>query len=273
MHVTGRSLAIQVYPPTRIGTAILLAAEGHMLRVVHDETPDRQDPRWEYRVVWRYGPLLLIILGMALFAIGLSGLCATAVSTAALPVGLILVISSAVLPRIEGKFTAGPHGITAPLLAVHELDKYTVTGPALAPIPQDVTVSGSVALPRMSVSGDGSTADAGVPATPGDDSRAPVVMGDVWAALKLKLEVPHGFRAVASRSGQAYLQAPDGRTIALPKPGLVDWRPVSSELLNLLASWDVHPVASGSYLALEDGTALIDVPWQLNPPELSVEGN
>lgn len=45
-----------------------------------------------------------------------------------LPIGLVCLLAGVVLPRIEGVFTAGPQGISAPLLAVHKLDTYTVTG-------------------------------------------------------------------------------------------------------------------------------------------------
>src|SRR6266851_6329685 len=93
--------------------------------------PGHGDPRWEYRILWRYGPLGLVVAGAALLSIGASGLCATAVSVTLLPIVLFCLLAGVVLPRIEGVFTAGPQGISAPLLAVHKLDTYTVTGPAL----------------------------------------------------------------------------------------------------------------------------------------------
>lgn len=71
---------------------------------------DRHDPRWEYKVIWRYGPLIAIVIGMAVIAIGLSGLCGTAESTTALPIGLVLMLSGIALPRIQGRFSAGPTG-------------------------------------------------------------------------------------------------------------------------------------------------------------------
>jgi hypothetical protein len=246
---------------------------------MRDGTPDRQSPRWQYRIVWRYGPLLLIILGVGLFAIGLSGLCVTAVSTAALPVGLILVISGAVLPRIEGKFSAGPHGITAPLLAVHELEKYTVTGPALAPVPDLVTGSGVVALPKPTIDGNGGASgsdDGGASNAQGGGNGgrlpAPITLGDVWDAIKAKLDAPGGFRAVASGMGRTYLLAPDGRTLSLAKPGDHDWRPVSNDLLGLLAEWGVKPVASGRYRIPAPQHPGPGVMWQLNPDELHIDG-
>ena len=66
------------------------------------------EARWEYRILWRYGPLGLVVAGAALLAIGASGLCATAVSVTLLPIGLVCLVAGVVLPRIEGNFTAGP---------------------------------------------------------------------------------------------------------------------------------------------------------------------
>jgi hypothetical protein len=180
--------------------------------------PGRGDPRWEYRILWRYGPLGLVVAGAALLAIGASGLCATAVSVTLLPIGLVCLLAGVVLPRIEGVFTAGPQGISAPLLAVHKLDTYTVTGPAVAAAQAAALASGQ-----------------------------PVLLGDVWDALEERLDVADGFRDLGAATGRRYLEAPDGRTFELTNRGFLDWRPVSGDLLELLASWGVRPVASGRY--------------------------
>lgn len=74
---------------------------------------------------------------------------------------------------------------------------------------------------------------------------APVVLGDVWDALQEKLNAQGGFRPLASGFGKSYLQAPDGRTLALPNSRHLYWLPVAGDLLDLLDSWEVDPLASG----------------------------
>lgn len=179
------------------------------------------DARWEYRIVWRYGPLGLVVAGAALLATGASGLCATAVSVTLLPIGLVCLLAGVVLPRIEGVFTAGPQGISAPLLAVHKLDTYIVTGSAVTAAPA-----------------------AGL--APGQPSR-PVLLGDVWDALEERLDVADGFRSLGAASGRRYLEAPDGRKFELTNRGFLDWGPASADLLELLSSWGIEPIASGRY--------------------------
>jgi hypothetical protein len=107
------------------------------------------------------------------------------------------------------------------LLAVHKLDTYTVTGSA-------VTVAQAAAL------------------APGQPS-GPVLLGDVWDALEERLDVAGGFRDLGAATGRRYLEAPDGRTFELTNRGFLDWRPASGDLLELLASWGVKPIASGRY--------------------------
>jgi hypothetical protein len=190
---------------------------------------DQGDPRWEYRLLWRYGPISLVAVGAALLAIGLSGLCATAVSVTVLPIGLVCLLAGVVLPRIEGAFTAGPQGITATLLAAHKIDAcYTVTGPAVEAVELLAPVQDQVLL------------------APGQPD-GPVLLGDVWDALDKKVNVPGGFRSLGAACGTAYLVAPDGREFALTNRGFLDWRPASSDLLELLVQWGVRPVASGRY--------------------------
>src|SRR5229473_3168962 len=67
------------------------------------------------------------------------------------------------------------------------------------------------------------------------------------AALEERLHVAGGFRDLGAAMGRRYLEAPDGRTFELTNRGFLDWRPASGDLLELLASWGVRPVASGRY--------------------------
>jgi len=105
------------------------------------------------------------------------------------------------------------------LLAVHKLDTYTVTGSA-------VTAAEAAALAAGQLSG-------------------PVLLGDVWDALEERLGVAGGFRDLGAAAGRRYLEAPDGRTFELTNRGFLDCRPASGDLLELLASWSVKPMASG----------------------------
>lgn len=196
-------------------------AGSYLVWMQQESAPGRGDPRWEYRILWRYGPLGLVLIGVSLLAIGASGLCATTVSVTLLPIGLVCLLAGVVLPRIEGVFTAGPQGISAPLLAVHKLDTYTVTGTA-------VTADQAAAL--------ASGRPAGI-----------VLLGDVWDALEERLGVADGFRDLGAATGTRYVEAPDGRTLQLTNRGFLDWRPASGDLLELLASWGVKPIASGKY--------------------------
>jgi len=222
-----------------------------MLQAMEDGVADRPSPRWEYRLVWRYGPLLLITLGMALLAIGLSGLCATAVSTAALPVGLILVISGAVLPRVEGKFTAGPHGVSGSMRGVGELD-YWIIGPAVQSGTAGVTGVGAIQIPTPAISGEGHVRSPDGGDGGGSSGQLPeaVALGDVREAVQAWTGVPGGFRLLGTGSGGTWFEAPDGSSFSLPSNNYYDYRPASAGLLDLLASWQIEPVASGKYRPL-----------------------
>lgn len=84
-----------------------------------------------------------------------------------LPIGFVSSAGVA-LPRIEGKFTAGPSGMSADTIAVHQLDRprYIVSGPALA-----------IEQPEADLTGELEAADlrpqlAGL-----------IRLGDVWEAL------------------------------------------------------------------------------------------
>jgi hypothetical protein len=183
--------------------------------------------RWQYVVLWRYGALLLAAVGLLAMGFGAAGVCGTAISASLLPLGFISLIAGVVLPRIEGKFTAGPSGLTAEMLAVHQLDAYgyAVYGPAFA----DRQTSPAMATGPES----------GVEPTPREEQ---IALGDVWDALMASGVEP---RAVAG--GHAYFYLPDGRQLVVPNHTFADWGIASDELLAVLASWGVRPTASGKY--------------------------
>lgn len=177
------------------------------------ESEARRAARWQYVIVWRYGPLGLIVLGLGMLGYGASGHPSAPVSLSLIPLGFASVVAGVVLPRIERRFAAGARGVAAELLAVHELDPptYTASGLALAP--------------------------------PGAQGQAAQIkLGDVWDALESA-----GFRPGQAAMGKRFLEGPEGRTILLHQRGFFDWAVVSDELLAQLASWGVHPVPSGRY--------------------------
>src|SRR6266571_5650932 len=93
-----------------------------LLRMQNPAVPGVGEPRWEYKILWRYGALLLTAVGLLAMGFGAAGVCGTAISVTLLPLGFICLVAGVVLPRIEGKFTAGPSGLSAEILAVHQLD-------------------------------------------------------------------------------------------------------------------------------------------------------
>jgi hypothetical protein len=187
--------------------------------------PDHHGPRWQYLIMWRYGAMLLAGVGLALLGFGASGLCPTAISVTMLPLGFLLLVAGVILPRLRGPFSAGPTAVTGEVVPVYELDKFSfsATGRAIAPL--DVAVE---------------EARVGVVAP------APelVKLGDVWDAIE-----ESGFRPVRedSAAGTRFMEGPDGQAITLLARGFVDWGIASDELLAVLASWGVRPVASGRY--------------------------
>jgi hypothetical protein len=206
------------------------------------------------------------------------GFGSATIRSEAFPAGVIMFLIGAVLPRIKGNVEASPTKFSATLLGVDELD-YSVSGPAVLPVPAEV--AGAVHLPKLArsdvgrmhglgeSSGDGGNGDGG-----SGQSPVPVVLGDVWEALRAKINAPGGFRPLASGFGKSYLQAPDGRTFALPKSGYLDWRPVSGDLLDLLAAWQVEPTPSGQYKTpAVRGAQYAEGPIvaELSPPELQVD--
>jgi hypothetical protein len=198
---------------------------------------DAGEPRWQYAVLWRYGALLLAAVGLLAMGFGAADVSGASISVTLMTLGFICLISGVVLPRIEGKFTAGPSGLSAQMLAVHKLDmyRYIASGP----------VTGVIRHLADSDAAAGSDMETEPTKYPGD---AYVTVGDVWDALDAA-----GFRVAEAAAGTAFLQGPGGRRISLPNRGFVDWRPASAELLALLKSWGVKsPTASGGYHAPAD---------------------
>jgi hypothetical protein len=209
------------------------------------------DPRWQYMILWRYGALVLVIAGLLAMGFGAAGVCGTAISLSLLPIGFVGLVAGVVLPRIEGKFTAGPSGLTAEMLAVHELDQpwYVLSGPALA---TETTNTGDV--------NSSSAPGTGTP----DTER--ITIGDVWDALDAR-----GLRADAAAAGHAYFQLRGDRHLEMPNRGFMDWGTASDELLAVLRTWGVQPRASGKYpirsdvrpdFAKQPAGSLQDVPAQ-----------
>ena len=153
---------------------------------------------------------------------GAAGICGTAISLTLLPLGFISLVAGVVLPRIEGKFTAGPSGLSADVMAVHMLDRqrYVATGPAVA---TGQLVNGEPAANR---------------------GQAPdrITLGDVWDAIDAA-----GLRPETAAMGAAYFSLPDGRQLKMPNRSFLDHGIASPELLAVLESWGVRPTASGRY--------------------------
>ena len=178
-------------------------------------------------ILWRYGALLLVIAGLLAMGFGAAGVCGTAISLSLLPLGFVGLVAGVVLPRIEGKFTAGPSGLTAEVLAVHELDqpRFMLSGPVLATETEhtaDVDSAG--------------TGGATVP----DTER--ITIGDVWDALAAR-----GLRTDQGAAGHAYFHLRGDRHLDIPNRGIMDWGTASDELLAVLGMWGVQPSASGKY--------------------------
>ena len=193
---------------------------------------DDGEARWEYKILWRYGALFLIVLGVIAMGFGAAGVSGTAISVTLLPIGLVLVVAGVVLPRIEGKFTAGPSGLSADMLAVHLLDqpRFVASGPALA-----------AERPAGEL----------LPGAAAENPGSQITFGDVWDALDTG---GHALDLQGVGMGHAYFSSPDGRLLQIPNRGFFDHGIASSELLALLASWGVRPSASGKYPPPPDAT-------------------
>ena len=156
---------------------------------------------------------------------GAAGVCGTAISVTLLPIGFVCLVAGVVLPRIEGKFTAGPSGLTAEILAVHELDqpRYVISGPALA---TETTDTG-----------------AGIGGAAEPDAQR-ITIGDVWDALDER-----GLRPDAVGLGHAYFRLRGNRHLDMPNREFMDWGTASDELLAVLRTWmsNRSPAASTRY--------------------------
>jgi hypothetical protein len=141
-----------------------------------------------------------------------------------LPIGFVSLVAGVVLPRIEGKFSAGPSGLTAEILPVHRLDKprFVISGPALT----------TEATEQTGSTDDGST---------GQDAQRTAI-GDVWDALEAR-----GLFPDYAGLGHAYFRLHDERHLDLPNRGFMDWGTASDDLLAVLRTWGVKPIPSGKY--------------------------
>ncbi len=48
--------------------------------------PDQDYPRWEYKILWRYGALLLVATGLLTMGFGAAGIAGTAISVTLIPI-------------------------------------------------------------------------------------------------------------------------------------------------------------------------------------------
>jgi hypothetical protein len=202
---------------------------------------DRQsrDARWEYKVTWRYGALLLIVVGLLAMGFGASGLCSTPTSATLIPLGFVCLVAGVVLPRIEGNLTVGPSQVSADIVGITTLEQLSVSTSAPAVVLREVqTQEGVLAIETAQLPG-------------------AVTLGDVWDALDAA-GIKVGSVAGASDNqavfqgvglGSAYFRLADGRTLRMPNRGFLDHGTVTSDLLSVLDAWGIHPSASGKYPA------------------------
>jgi hypothetical protein len=205
-----------------------------------------QQARWEYKVTWRYGALLLILVGLLAMGFGASGLCTTTASAMLVPIGFVCLVAGVVLPRIEGKLTVGPSQISAEVVGVRTLDQLSVSTSAPAVVLSEVqTREGLIAIEA---------------AQPPDA----ITLGDVWDALEAAgVKRESGAEGLNNQAvfdgvglGSAYFHLADGRRLRMPNRGFLDHGTASQELLDVLDGWGVHPKASGKY-PVPPGEALV----------------
>jgi len=200
---------------------------------------EREDPdtRWEYKIIWRYGALLLLAVGLLAMGFGASGLCSTAISAILVPIGFISLVAGVVLPRIEGKLTVGPSQISADILGIRTLDQLSVSTSAPAVVLREVqTHDGLVAIETTQPPG-------------------AITLGDVWDALDVAGVSPASGAEILNNQavfegvglGSAYFRLVDGRMLKMPNRGFLDYGTASPELLAVLAAWGIRPTASGRY--------------------------
>jgi hypothetical protein len=215
---------------------------------------ESREARWEYKIAWRYGPLLLIVVGLLAMGFGASGLCNTATSATLIPIGFISLVAGVVLPRIEGKLTVGPSRISADILGVSTLDQLSVSTSAPAVLLREVQTR------------------EGVHAIEAAQQAGAVTLGDVWDALDAAGVKPRsGPGALNNQAefegvglGSAYFRLADGRTLKMPNRGFFDHGVASSELLGVLDAWGIHPTASGNYPARPGSVQFVNATDQKN---------
>jgi hypothetical protein len=178
--------------------------------------------RWQYLYLWRYGPLVLVVMGFLMILNAMLADRSDAVIIAWLTLGLISVITGVILPRAEGDFRATSTGVAGSLLRVTELDvgtaDFAVSGPAIA----------SAGLVER------------------DDRAESILIGDVWEKL-----LRNNFEVVEGMLGSRALQDADGREVVLPALDAAGSREASPELLTTIRAWGIEPTASGRYRSAE----------------------
>jgi hypothetical protein len=215
---------------------------------------DGREARWEYKLIWRYGALVLIVVGLLAMAFGASGLCSTATSATLIPIGFISLVCGVVLPRIEGKLTVGPSRISADILGVTTLDQLSVSTSAPAVVLREVQTRG------------------GIPAIEATQQPGAVTLGDVWDALDAAGVKPQsGAEALNGQAvfegvglGSAYFRLVDGRTLKMPNRGFFDHGVASSELMSVIDAWGIRPTASGKYVARHGEGSFVNAANQSN---------
>lgn len=198
-----------------------------------------RETRWEYKIIFRYGALLLIVVGLLAMGFGASGLCTTATSATLIPLGFVSLIAGVVLPRIEGKLTVGPSKISADIVGIRTLDQLSVSTSAPAVVLSEVQTR------------------EGVRAIVAAQEPGAVTLGDVWDALDAAGVKPQSGPEMLNNQavfegvgmGSAYFRLADGRRLKMPNRGFFDHGVASSQLLAVLDAWRIRPTASGRYPA------------------------
>lgn len=157
-------------------------------------------------------------------AFGADGVTSAPVDETLITLGFLSLVAGVVLPRIEGTFAAGPTGVSGAMRGVQDLDpgRYLITGPAVA---SNVRTS---------------RAD-GEAETDGGELSAPrITIGDVWDALEAA-----GVHADGAGIGHAYFTLRNDVSLDMPNRGFADLGVASDDLLSVLSTWGIAPVASG----------------------------
>jgi hypothetical protein len=218
-------------------------------------TPPGGAAQWQFEYLWRYGALVLLVLGLALLGIGISGIQGEAISVTLIPLGLGSVVAGVILPRTEGNFRIGSGGVAGNLRSIHDLD-FTISEPA-------------VELREVKVAEGISAVEAVQPA-------GAITLGDVWDALDaVNVKSRRGDPAALNQKatfegvglGSAYFRLDDGRQLKMPNRGFFDHGAATVELLSLLATWGIQPTASGRYPIPEAlKQRFLEAPVFINPP-------